>query len=536
MTTPATPSKCYRCGAAVETDARFCRACGQPIVAPARDPADPLVGVTLLGRYLVLRPIGQGGMGRVYVGEQKVGRVTRQVAIKVLAPKVSGDPVVVERFHREAATILQLSHPSTVHLLDFGEQDGRLFLVMEYVAGERLADVVARGPLPWQRAIAIAVQVAGSLDEAHRKGVVHRDLKPENVILTGDGTSESPRVKVVDFGVAKHVEANDQSPALTARGTLVGTPAYMSPEQFVGLPVDARSDVYALGLLTYCMLAGQLPWQAKNVYEWATRHVKDPVPPLADRAPGLPPNVYAAVEQALAKSPADRPESAAAFARTLAGVGPGDDPWVAMETRGLAHAAATQPAPALTPTAPGAETLAARATLTGGTPWKLFALLFVVAIGAGFGIVVYAQRSHGRGNVAPDAGGGSTLNAGRDAGALADAAARDAGPGDGAIDPGEIHPNWPRAQATLLDGLDRATRRDLDGALRSLETAQDLIGPTSIKLHDLRERVSALGASAIRADLAAGHCATAQTKARRLRRVGAEGEAYRLFGRRCAAP
>ncbi|MEI8257850.1 MAG: serine/threonine-protein kinase [Deltaproteobacteria bacterium] len=539
MNTPATPSQCIRCGAAVESDARFCRACGQPVTAPAREAADPLIGATLLGRYLVVRPIGQGGMGRVYVGEQRVGRSTRAVAIKVLAPMLSGDPVVVERFHREAATILQLSHPSTVQLLDFGEQGGRLFLVMEHVAGERLAEVIARGPVPLQRAVAIAVQIAGSLDEAHRKGVVHRDLKPENVILTGEGTSESPRVKVVDFGVAKHIEATDQSPALTARGTLVGTPAYMSPEQFVGLPVDARSDVYALGLLTYCMLAGQLPWQAKNVYEWATRHVKDPVPPLADRAPGLPAHVYAAVEQALAKSPSDRPESTAAFARALAGVTPGEDPWVAMDTRDLAHAAATRPAPALTPTAPGAATLAARVPVPRATPWKVFAALFLVAIGAGFGTVVYVQRTRDRGNGTPGAGDGSTTTrASRtaDVAAHGDAATRDASASDGAADPGVIHPNWPRAQQALLDGLDHAARRDLEGALRGVETAQDLIGPTSIKLAGLREQVSTLGAAAIRADLAAGHCSAAQTKARRLRRVGAEGEAYRLFGRRCAAP
>ncbi len=519
---------CARCGTVVGDDAaRFCANCGAALADRAIE--DSLVGRTVLGRYRIDRVIGEGGMGRVYVATQTIGDSTRQVAVKAIIPSLARDPSLAPRFRREAGTIVKLTHPSTVRLYDFGEEDGRFLLVMEYVAGRRLADDLANGPLPLARVVPIVLQIAGSLDDAHAQGVIHRDLKPENIILTADA-SGAQLVKVVDFGIAKQIDAPVDEPAITARGMLLGTPAYMSPEQCLGVPVDARSDVYALGVLTYRMLAGALPWEGRNVYEWISRHVREPPAPLGQLVPGLPGRVVRAVHRALSKSPEDRPASAGEFARELVGLGPGADLWTAVADGSLPVFADT---PSLTPPRVTRSTLPERMPARTSTRRFVlyFALVFIVAAAGAFGLVAWWSRpmrraawtSHG----GPDAGRVDAATP-IDVAVVIDSAA--------SIDAEDPHPNWPRANRVLMDGLEHIARGEIEGAIAALDEAQSLVGPTSPKLWSLRNQTSARGAALIQSTLRARRCAAARALAVRLRRVGAEGTVYTLFGARCTPP
>ena len=262
---------CTTCGHPNPEWARFCGQCGARTTS---EPADPLIGRTLAERYRVLRPIGAGAMGTVYLAEQRLGHTSRRVAVKVLSDEVRRDADLIARFHRECAAMATLDHPNTVRIFDFGElSDGTPYMVMEHVDGEPLSHVLERGPLPLERVQRIVAQIAGSLQQAHDRGIVHRDLKPDNVILLSDGPAQD-FVKLLDFGIAKHVGRSRIIHAeLTAPGTILGTPQYMAPEQFAGGDVDARTDVYALGVMIYEMLAGRPPFEADTPLEWATKHL-----------------------------------------------------------------------------------------------------------------------------------------------------------------------------------------------------------------------------------------------------------------------
>ena len=256
-------------------------------------------------------------MGRVYLAEQQMGTATRKVAIKVLHAKLGSEDRVRKRFYRECEVVIQLTHPNTIHFLDFGEIEGRLFIVMEHVDGPTLTDELAEGPLPLDRIDPILEQLAGSLQEAHDMGVVHRDLKPDNVMLTTRG-GQSDTVKVCDFGIAQH---RGGGPEITIEGTVIGTPQYMSPEQLNGGTVDARSDVYSLGLMLFEMLTGERPFHAETPLQWAAHHTTTP-PPSLDHFPStrdLSPHRREAVEAALEKSADDRPQSARDLASAFLG-------------------------------------------------------------------------------------------------------------------------------------------------------------------------------------------------------------------------
>jgi serine/threonine-protein kinase len=204
-----------------------------------------MIGKTLAGKYRVVQLLGEGGMGSVYVGEQKLGTTTRRVAIKTLHMHLSKDEKVRERFDREAGTMASLEHPNTVSVFDFGTtDDGHLFIVMEFVQGKPIADVLtAEKMIAPDRVAKIIEQIGGSLAEAHEKGIIHRDLKPDNVVLT-ERAGQKDFVKVLDFGIAKRSTENDPNEKkLTQQGMVLGTPPYMSPEQFTGQPLDARSDI-----------------------------------------------------------------------------------------------------------------------------------------------------------------------------------------------------------------------------------------------------------------------------------------------------
>jgi serine/threonine-protein kinase len=276
-----------------------------------------MIGQTFGGKFKVLRLLGEGGMGAVYEGEQQLGTTKRKVAVKTLHPHLSRDPNVQARFEREVGTIAELEHPNTIQVYDFGKTpDGILYIVMEFLSGKSVADVlIAEGPMSAERAGRILTQVCGSLGEAHGRGIVHRDLKPDNVVLL-ERAGQKDFVKVLDFGIAKRSSEEDKNEQkLTQQGMVLGTPPYMSPEQFTGRPIDARSDIYSLGVMAFEMLTGKLPFEATTAWEWASKHMTQPPIPIESLPEGgaVPPAARAAITRALAKTPEERFASAAEF-------------------------------------------------------------------------------------------------------------------------------------------------------------------------------------------------------------------------------
>ncbi|MCL4749885.1 MAG: serine/threonine protein kinase [Myxococcales bacterium] len=313
---------CAVCNQDNPDGARFCQSCGAPMARPSEDPSS-LVGQIVGGRYLVTRIIGEGGMGVVYEAEQKMGAHTRKVAIKTLLPSLSSDHTVVSRFYRECGVVAQLEHPNTIRFYDFGETpDKRLYIAMEYVKGEPLTALIARGPIALERTQRILKQVCGALAEAHSLGIVHRDLKPDNIILTRRA-GEEDFVKVLDFGIAKTSGPADKQTKLTQQGIVLGTPPYMSPEQLAGKELDLRSDIYSLGIIAYEMITGGLPFEGETPWQWATQHMTVPPPPMQTRTSApIPAGFERAVMHALAKTPAERPTTMLDWVTELGGEQP----------------------------------------------------------------------------------------------------------------------------------------------------------------------------------------------------------------------
>lgn len=285
--------------------------------------AESYVGKEVAGQFRIVERIGSGGMGAVYKAEQP--DMNRHVAIKILHPRYLGRADLVSRFRREARAMSHLSHPNTARVFLYGQlEDGACYFVMEYLAGRNLAQVVrAEGPMKAARAVAVMSQACAALDEAHRAGIIHRDLKPENIFLTTQGgITDFP--KVLDFGLAKVTEKQMKpgSMILTREGMVFGTPEFMSPEQARGKTLDARSDIYSLGIIIYELLTGKLPFEAKQPIEFIQLHVNEPPIPLSQRVEGLyfPPGLEAVVMRTLAKDPDDRYASAAEFGAALEAV------------------------------------------------------------------------------------------------------------------------------------------------------------------------------------------------------------------------
>jgi serine/threonine protein kinase len=296
-------ARCAACASDSPEGASFCRHCGSELSR-----RDPLLGQEVLGRYRITRLIGEGGMGRVYEAEQRVGTTTRRVAVKTLRPQLCADPQVARRFFREAETIVRLSHPNLIQFFDFGElTDGMLAMVMEFIEGQSLAQLLSTGPLEPARMDLIFGQICGALAEAHGLGIVHRDLKPDNILLTRRA-GHADFVKVLDFGIAQiSASDDDRSTKLTQQGMMVGTPPYMSPEQFSGEAVDARSDIYSLGIIAYEMLTGSLPFDARTPWEWASKHLTaEPAPLRTPTTSGLAERRGRAIRRALSKRPEQR--------------------------------------------------------------------------------------------------------------------------------------------------------------------------------------------------------------------------------------
>ena len=259
-----------------------------------------------LASYTLLEPIGHGGMAVVYRAHQE--SLDRTVAVKVLSESLAAAPEFLERFRREARTAANLRHPNLITVHDFGEDErGVPYLVLEYIEGATLADLMDAG-LDDERIPDLLDQIAAGLDYAHARGVIHRDIKPGNVLMTADG-----RAVLADFGLAWLLE----SAHLTLTGGVIGTPEYMSPEQAAGDPIDYRSDVYALGVVLFEMLAGERPFEAESPIGLLLKHLQAPVPSVRALRPELSPAVDEVVHRALAKDPDDRFASAGELARAL---------------------------------------------------------------------------------------------------------------------------------------------------------------------------------------------------------------------------
>jgi len=298
--------RCPRCDRRIPESDRFCGRCG---LARSKDgkPVDPLVGITVAGRYRIERRIGVGGMGTVYLGTHV--RIGQKVAIKVLHERYAGDEQLTMRFEKEALTYGQVTHPNLVGLHDYGRtEDGTFFMVLEYCPGISLAQLVRRrGSLEHRLAVDILIQIAQGLGAAHAMGIVHRDLKPENVILTRTRPGRY-HARLLDFGIAKRLD--DDGPRLTAAGMVFGTPEYMAPEQARGKPVDARSDIYALGCVAYELMTGNPPFIGNDKLRIMHQQAGDPVDPPSSKLPegaGPIPDVLEAVAmRCLSKPAADR--------------------------------------------------------------------------------------------------------------------------------------------------------------------------------------------------------------------------------------
>ncbi len=317
------------------------------------------------GRYGIVGLLGSGGMAKVYLAHDEV--LGREVALKVLRDQYAENDEFVERFRREAQAAASLSHPNIVAIYDRGcSREGSYYIVMEYVPGGTLKDLIVRnGPLEPDLAARIAAQIAGALGAAHDRGVIHRDVKPQNVLLTASGD-----VKVTDFGIARAASAS----SLSGTSVILGTVSYMSPEQAMGKVVGPRSDLYSLGVVLHEMLTGSVPFKAETPIAVSMKHLNEPAPPLRETNPRVPEGLNAVRSKLLAKNPEDRYASSAEVVQDLQRVRRGGEPALA------SPALAAQDAPTgILPKLPVA--------VQGRRRWRPFLLRTVAALVGVFGLI-----------------------------------------------------------------------------------------------------------------------------------------------------
>ena len=271
-------------------------------------PEDPLLGRVLSERYRILRKLGEGGMGVVYLAEHVV--IEKKIALKVLFPDLTRRADLVQRFIQEAKSASRIGHENVIDITDFGQSpEGYVFIAMEYLSGQDLGQLLkSAGSLPWARAQPIIVQIVKALRAAHERGIIHRDMKPENIfIIPRDDGREF--VKVLDFGIAKVMGLDEDVPRLTCTGMIFGTPEYMSPEQAQGQPVDHRVDIYAVGCIMFHVLTGRVPFKADSFMGILSKHMMEA--PESPRAlnPAIDPAIEAVILRAMQKDPAKRFQS-----------------------------------------------------------------------------------------------------------------------------------------------------------------------------------------------------------------------------------
>src|SRR6266511_2741533 len=331
--------RCPKCGSVYTDTARFCPKDGTMLVeVQAKRPAGGSSGSTAVrtprpqnldrasslsnqildARYQVLKKLGEGGMSYVYLAKEISSDAI--VAIKVLSPRLASDKSSVERLRREAGLAMRLDHPNVCRIMRLGESDdGLIYLVMPYLKGELLSDREVRGgPMDIPLGVRLLHQVCAGLHHAHELQIIHRDLKPENIMLVSeDGGAD--RAVVMDFGLAKERRADPAIAKLTATGIILGTPEFMSPEQIRGKPLDARSDIYALGIVAFEMFTGKLPFQGRNAQEMMIARLRSQPVPIRQLRGDVPDAVEKALAQALQTSPDDRFATAIEFAQALSG-------------------------------------------------------------------------------------------------------------------------------------------------------------------------------------------------------------------------
>jgi len=352
---------------------------------PATDPADPFIGRVIDERYRIIERLGEGGMGAVYVAEHL--KLRKQVAVKTILAEFASNPQIEARFAREALATAQLDHPHVASALDFGHfPDGGAYLVIQLVRGITLArHLDAHGRLPWTLAVDLGAQIADALAAAHAAGVVHRDLKPDNILLEArdDGRFHA---RVVDFGIARISEetsAPARSGVLTRVGAILGTPGYMAPEQAVGQPVDARGDLYALGVILWECCIGRRLWQGESINELVACQLRSTPPTLQQELGSrVPEPLSELVAQLLSNAPSKRPDAAAPVRDTLRQLAAAPAPHASLTQVpvGRALPSALVPAPSPWSLAGLRRRLATRAGLAAAAGGGLALVLLVAAL------------------------------------------------------------------------------------------------------------------------------------------------------------
>ncbi len=352
-----------------------------PDIQPQTAPSQPDLTGRTLGDFHILRKIGAGGMGQVYLARQT--SLNREVALKLLRGELNTNLTALARFQAEAQAVAKLNHPNIVHIHQIGETDGLRYMVLEFVEGRNLREYLARkGPPDLPITLSVMRQVTLALQKAHEQGIVHRDIKPENILVT-----KKVEVKVTDFGLSRFFSADTPATNLTQSGVTLGTPLYMSPEQVQGHAVDNRSDIYSFGVTCYHLLSGEPPFRGASPFEVALKHVQEQPRLLADLRPDLPVELCGLIHKMMAKNPDDRYQSARDVLRDLVKLRDG----LALGTANLALTQengrpgdATEPALALTRSGP--------APVTRSGPWLLIAFACLLATLGGVALDAVLHR------------------------------------------------------------------------------------------------------------------------------------------------
>jgi serine/threonine protein kinase len=329
---------CPNCSTQVSDGTKFCPNCGSVVPSVPSNDVDPFLGRVIARNFRIESLLGTGGMGRVYKARQI--SLDKLVVLKVLHPHFQNDTQLVQRFQREARAASRLNHPNSISIIDFGQaEDGTLYMAMELLHGQDLFNLLQKEfPLPEERVGRIMIQVCSALTEAHEQNIIHRDLKPENIMVE-DRRDQKDHVKVLDFGIAKIQDPTEgDGRALTQQGMVCGTPEYMSPEQARGDALDARTDVYALGVLMYQVLTGDLPFKGDSALAIVTKHITDqPVPPRTARPDlRLSEGVERIILKCMEKRPERRYQSAAELAQAWRD-------WLDAQARAAAPSVAPRP-------------------------------------------------------------------------------------------------------------------------------------------------------------------------------------------------